>query len=235
MNHQLLCAWGGLAFLVLFLLGWVVVGGFFPPPSPLASAEQIAAFYSDRTALTRAGLLIAVASCTFYVPWSAVISQQLRRIRGVSPVLVQTQALSGVAGMLIFLLPLMIWITASFRPERDPQLTLLLNDFGWLLFTMTFVPFLAQDAAIGLAILGDRSAQPVFPRWAAYFNFWVALSFVPAALIVYFKRGPLAWTGVIGLWLPLVLFASWIIVMFVLLRRAILREAGNPMASANGA
>ncbi|MGQ0699573.1 MAG: hypothetical protein ACT4PZ_15185 [Panacagrimonas sp.] len=227
MKHQRMCAWSGLVFGVLFLLGWCVIAGLFPPPSAMASAEEIAAFYGDNNASIRAGLLIAMASCTFYIPWAAVISAQMRRIENVSPVLAQTQALSGTAGMLIFLIPIMIWLTATFRPERDPQLILLLNDLGWLLFTITFAPFVSQNFAIALAILGDRSAKPVFPRWAAYFNIWTCLSFTPAVLIVYFKQGPFAWTGLIGLWIPLTLFSLWIVVMLVLLLRAIRDEAGT--------
>ena len=63
MQHQTLCAWGGIVFVVLFLLGWVIVGGFFPPPSPLASAEEIAAFYGQNTGAVRAGLLTNASGC----------------------------------------------------------------------------------------------------------------------------------------------------------------------------
>lgn len=214
-------------FVVLYLLGWCLMAGFFPPPAPTASAEEIAAFYAGNTGLIRAGLLIAMVSCTFYLPWVAVISQQMLRMSGVSPVLAQTQALSGVAGMLIFLLPIMIWLTATFRPERDPQLILLVNDLGWLLFTITFAPFVSQNFALALAILGDQSPQRVFPRWVASYSIWTCLSFVPVVLIIYFKRGPFAWTGAIGLWIPLILFTIWVFVMVALLLRAIRAETGE--------
>lgn len=225
MQHQRLCAWSGAVFDILFMIGWCFIAGLFPPPSAAASAEEIAAFYANNTTAIRAGLIIAMAGCTFYVPFVAVISAQMRRIPGVSPVLVHTQALSGLAGMMIILLPVMTWMTATFRPERDPNLILLLNDLGWLLFTITFAPFVAQNCALALAILGDKGAEPVFPRWAAYFTLWTAFSFIPAVLIIYFKTGPFAWTGLIGLWIPLGLFTVWIFVMLSLLLRAIGQES----------
>jgi len=225
MQHQRLCAWSGVVFDIFFMVGWCFIAGLFPPPSATASAEEIAAFYAGNTFAIRAGLILAMAGCTFYVPFVAVISAQMRRIKGVSPALVHTQSLGGLAGMLIILIPVMIWMSATFRPERDPQLILLLNDLGWLLFTITFAPFVSQNVALALAILGDKSPQPVFPRWAAYLNLWTGFSFIPAVLIIYFKTGPFAWTGLIGLWIPLGLFTIWIFVMFGLLLRAISQES----------
>ena len=52
-KHQLLCAWSGLVFLVIFMLGWLVIGGFVPPPSSAASAMEIADFYKQNTTLIR--------------------------------------------------------------------------------------------------------------------------------------------------------------------------------------
>lgn len=227
MNYQRLCIWSGPAFDVLFILGWCIIAGLFPPQPATASAEHIASFYAENSGVIRAGLLIAMASCTFYVPWVVAISAQMRRIEGASPLLAKTQSLSGTAGLLFFLLPVMIWLTASFRPERDPELVLLINDFGWITFTITFAPFVCQLIVIALAILSDKSSRPVFPAWAAYFNFWVAISFIPAVLIIYFKSGPFSWTGLIGLWIPLILFSVWIFVMFYLLLKAVSEQEKN--------
>jgi uncharacterized SAM-binding protein YcdF (DUF218 family) len=39
---QLWCLYSVFGFIALFLLGWVVLAGFVPPPSPADSAEHIA-------------------------------------------------------------------------------------------------------------------------------------------------------------------------------------------------
>lgn len=224
-RNQYLCVWCGIIFLLLFGVGWCVVAGFIPPPHPDATAEQIATFYRSGTWLIRLGLLMSLASCVFFIPWVAVISLQMKRIEGNYPLLSWVQLVSGTVAMLIILFPMMLWITVSFRPDRDPQLMLLLNDLGWLVFTMVFAPFVTQCLALALATFSDKSAQPVFPRWSGYYNVWVALLFVPTGLIVFFKTGPFAWNGVIGFWLPVANFGIWFLVMFKLLRNAIAQQA----------
>jgi hypothetical protein len=52
-------------------------------------------------------------------------------------------------------------------------------------------------------------------------NFWMALLFLPAGLMVFFKTGPFAWNGLLSFWLPLVAFGIWFNVMIYALLRAI--------------
>jgi len=218
-------AWSGLVFLLTFFIGWAVLARYLPPPSPGASAEEIARFYNTDTNLLRVGLLVVQGSCMFYIPWVAVISARIKRIPGVSPVCTYTQALGGIMGMLALILPYYFWAAASFRPERDAALIQLLNDMGWLIFVMTFAPFVIQNVAIAFATLSDRRAQPLFPRWVAYFNLWIAFLFLPAGLALFFKAGPFSWRGLITFWVPLAAFSVWLIGMLVLMLRSIGRDA----------
>jgi hypothetical protein len=75
-----------------------------------------------------------------------------------------------------------------------------------------------------VAIFHDRSPQPV-PALARFLQPWVALLLLPASMIIFFKTGPFAWTGVIGFWIPAAVFGVWYIVMTVVLLRAIRDEA----------
>ena len=226
-RNQTLCAWSGLVFLALFGLGLLVIARFIPPTDPAATADQVAALYREHALAIRSGLGICQFSLIFFPPWVSVISTQMRRIEGPNPVMASTQLLGGGLAMLAILLPAMIWATVSFRLDRNPELMLLLNDLGWLILTMVFAPFVTQNLAIALAILGDRRAKPVFPRWAGFYNFFVGLLFVPIGLIVFFKSGPFAWNGVIGFWIPVADFAIWFGVMFKLLRDAIGQQAAE--------
>ena len=82
-----------------------------------------------------------------------------------------------------------------------------------------------QNIAIGAAIVGDKSANPIFPRWVGFFNFWVAILFIPGALIPFFKSGPFAWNGLFSFWIPATVFGVWFIVMLTMLLKAIDRQA----------
>ncbi len=225
---QLLCAWSGLAFALIFMLGFALLAQFVPPPSPNAVAAEVAARYREATAGIRFGALLMMISAGFIGPFVAVICIQIRRMEGTPPILAHTQLACGTIGIAFFILPALAWTAAAFRPDRDAQLVLLLNDLGWLTFLMPFGTFVVQNIAIGLAILGDRGSPTLFPRWVAFFTLWVAVLLIPGGLLTFFKTGPFAWDGLFAFWVPLVVFFAWYLVVVWFLRRAILAGAAAP-------
>ena len=48
-------AWCGIAYIALLLIGWWVVGGFFPLHKPSAGAEEIASFFRQDVVGIRLG------------------------------------------------------------------------------------------------------------------------------------------------------------------------------------
>lgn len=101
---------------------------------------------------------------------------------------------------------------------------------SYVMLILPWPPIVGQLGALSVAIFSDRRAEPLFPRWFGYFNVWVALLLLPASAIIFFKTGPLAWTGVIGFWIPAAVFGVWYIVMTVILLRAISAEATSERA-----
>lgn len=228
---QRLFAWCGPLLMLIFLAGFWPVAGFLPPPSPEDGAAEIAAFFADDTTAIRLGLWMTTFAAALFAPWMVAIFVQMRRIEGREAPLAHLQLALGAIFVLEFIFPLMIWQAAAFRPLEDPELTQRLNDLGWLMFVGVVSTGVLEAIVIGAAILRDRRAEPVFPRWAGYLNLWCALTFVGGGLCVFFKSGPFAWNGVIAWWLLLVGFAVWILAMsFCLLRYAIphqqVEEAG---------
>ena len=198
-----------------------LIAGMLPPISPSLDALSVASFYQTNTGTLRTGILIGMISVAFTIPWIAVIAVHMKRAEGPMPLFTIMQVVAGAVTVVILLVPFVIWTAAAFRPDRAPELIQLLNDFGWLLIVMTFGPFFVQLVSIGLAILFDKNDKPVFPRWLAYFNIWVAVLFIPGALITYFKSGPFAWNGILAFWLPLAVFMGWYLVMFFALLKVI--------------
>jgi len=158
------------------------------------------------------------------VPILSLIVLQIRRMAHRTPIF--SYAMLGcVAGApTLFLIANVCWLLAAFRPERRPELTQLLNDFGWITFTI-LVPFLiAQSVILAVAIYFDDQPRPIFNRWVAHFNLVVAAALVPAAFVGAALTGPLAWDGFLSFWVKNVAIAVWIVVMGVVLGQAIYRE-----------
>jgi hypothetical protein len=222
---QLICVWCGPVMVVLLAVGLLVLTGFWPPPRPTDSAEQIRSLYVDDLTRIRIGLCMMMAGVALIIPWGAAIAAQTNRIKTGTPVLTYAQiAAVGVATIIGVATPIM-WGVASFRPEDiSPETTRTLNDIGWFFFVFDWSPLFVWYMAVGLAIFTDRDQSPIFPRWAAWLSVWVATLSVPGGAMVLFKTGPLAFNGVLAIWIPLGVFFVWIVAMTVLTIQAINRE-----------
>lgn len=207
--------WTGPTLMAVFFLGFWVLGHFIPPPAPSRTPEEVVAFFRDHTAQKRAGLFLVSFAGALVCTWSVAISCQLKRI---STPLAYVQMLFGALLALEFIFPTFVWQAILYRPETtSTELTYRLNDLAWLPFVGVVATGVLQASSIGIAIMVDPGPDRVFPRWVSYFNVWVALTFMPAGFVVFFKSGPLAWNGLLAWWLLLVGFFSWVVVMTTLM------------------
>ncbi|CQD18018.1 hypothetical protein BN1232_04088 [Mycobacterium lentiflavum] len=200
--------------IALVLVGWMVLAGFLPPPAPDLSTQQVAELWSDHTNAKRLGMVMCVWGGALYVPFTVAVGLLLRRTEVGDRVLSTTQTALGTFGTVFFTLNFLILAVVAFRPARPSEITQQLHDLGFIMTFSPVAPFTLQYIGIGAAILLDRSATPVFPRWVAYANFWIGLLLVPACLIPFFKTGPLAWNGILSFWIPVAVFVAWFVVMF---------------------
>lgn len=222
---QVAMAWCGPVFVVCFFGGWGLLGGFIPLIPANESAGEVARTYSEHTNLRLLGLTIALAGAFLTLPFSLVVSLQLRRAERGVPIMSILQFGSGVIVTMVLTVPLVFFMVGAFRPERSPEITRLMNDLSYILLILPWPPVVGQLVAIAVATLGDRRPTPVFPRWVAFFSLWLAFLVLPATLIVFFKSGLFAWTGLIGFWIPAAAFGAWYLVMTWVLLRAVRAEA----------
>lgn len=224
---QMLAMWCGPVTIALFTVGLWFIAGLVPPPSPNGSAQQIAQMYREHSGSIRAGMILLMLGSALIGPFTAEISTQMRRIQPSHSPLASIQYGMGVAGIFVILLPAMTMQVAAFRPDRNPDIILALNDAAWLPFLGIISLFMVQCGAIAICILqgGD---QTVFPRWVGYFNVWAALLLAPAVLIYFFKTGPFAWNGILVFWIGFTVLGAWFAVMSVTLRSAILSQDDQP-------
>lgn len=213
---------------VFFGLGWYPLARLLPPHPPSASAEQIAEIYRLHTNGIRAGTLMCMIGLMFFYPFAGVIFAQMRRIeraRGEPAFHSIIQVVCGAAAYTAgIMLPLMLWGIGAFRPDRDPNLTQMINDIAWLLATMVFSPYIPQFLAFALEILRDKEPKPLFPRWVGWLNVWIAVSGLPVLLIFFFKTGPFAWNGIISFWLPFGIFFIGLAITIFYLFKAVDRD-----------
>ncbi|MET0986100.1 MAG: hypothetical protein ABW034_11915 [Steroidobacteraceae bacterium] len=223
---QILCAWCGVLVPIVMFGGLWPAAGFIPPPAPTATAAEIAASFQENTTGIRIATLCMLIAGALMVPFASSISAQIRRIeRGDTPVLTYAQLGAGIASVWLFFLPAMMWTVAAFRPERSPEVTQTLNDIAWMTFVMPFTLGFVQNLCIGFAILSDKRAQPIFPRWVAFFNVWTAVLFIPGGLLTFFKTGAFAWNGLLAFWVPAGVFGPWFFVMSAYVIKAAKQQA----------
>lgn len=215
------CAWSGTLCLIMMAIGFIAIAGFVPTRSPGQSAMETAQFIMEHRDRIRWGMIVSMFSSSLLMTYAVSMAIHMRRIEGRYPALAMIQFGLGAIFVLEFIYLLFFWQTATFRIDRAPELIQLLNDMAWIPFVGLTSTAFVQVACFGVAVLLDKRERPIFPRWLGYYNLWVALMFTPGTFNVFFHHGPLAWNGIVAWYLPLAVFASWLIINPIYLSRAV--------------
>lgn len=218
------CAWSGIACTVLFAIGFVIFARFLPFPSPGLPAEQVVADLAGNTFGIRIGVIFMIIGFGLFATFVCGVALELRHSDGPRPALTYVQLVCGGASAAILALSPMFFGIMVYRVGEVPAyLTQALYDIAWFCFVMPYPVFSLLLIAQGWAILRDNATPAVFPRWAGYLCFATAAELIPTGFIIFFKNGPLAWNGIIGLGIPMVFFFSWIMVLSYYLIRHVSR------------
>jgi hypothetical protein len=189
----------------------------------LSEAQQIA-FWTHNSGFKQAGMMMAFWGGTLYAVYCLAITIAMRRIAGDRGILSTAQIVLGAFSTVFFSCNFLMLAVVPFR--NPPWIALADLSFIWTFAPIA--PFFFQYIVIAMASFQDRSQNPIFPRWVAYYNIWAAIGYLPACAVPFFHTGPLAWNGVFGFWIPTVLFIAWFFVMFPSLRRAAAEMALEP-------
>ena len=203
------CIISAALFSVLFPLGFFILSGFFPPPSPSLPATEVADFYLANNLAIKIGMSLAFTGGCCTLPLVVAISTAMKKAEQDGWFLTATQLVSGTVALFLFILPFFFWLLAAFRPDRNPEITQIFNDLGWIMLTTPVAPFMIQLSCICLCALKDTRPRPLLPRWASYLGLWVAIGAVPGIFIPLYHDGPFAWNGLLSFWLPLGVIAFW--------------------------
>jgi hypothetical protein len=231
-DGELILFWTLPAIAIIWVSAFFLFPGFLHPMSPTMSADAVADFYRDEAARIRYSMILFNWFGVGLIPTVILLAMQVRRMAHRTPILSYSLIACAGGPPCLFLIANMFWLLGSFRPERSPELTQLLNDLAWVTFTVLVPYLIAQCLLLALAIYWDRQEQPVFKMWVAHFNILVAVALAPAAFTALTFSGPLAWDGLVSFWVKNIAIAAWIVVMGVVLGQAILRRrAEEPVAA----
>jgi hypothetical protein len=225
MNYrsQLVGAWMGIAAMLIMFIGLWPLMHFLPPLKPgLGQAELAAIYRANATGIITGGIFQMLA-CSIFMLYFSALALQLKRMEA-TPLWTYTLLLTSVLGFVPVLVAEMLLSAAAYRPERPDEIIQAFSDLGFFLFVGPALPGAMQMLSVAFAVLGDRNAEPVFPRWVGYFSIWTAVLALPGAVVTLFKVGPFAWNGVLAFWVAAIAFGLWINVTFWATRRAILRQ-----------
>jgi len=231
-DGELILFWTLPAIAIIWVSAFFIFPGFVHPMSPTMSADQIASFYRDETARIRYSMILFNWFGVGLIPTVMLLAMQVRRMAHRTPILSYSLIACAGGPPCLFLIANMFWLLGSFRPERAPELTQLLNDLAWITFTISVPYLIAQCLLLALAIYWDRQEQPVFKMWVAHFNLLVAVALAPAAFTALTFSGPLAWDGLLSFWVKNIAIAAWIVVMGVVLGQSILRRRAEERITA---
>ncbi|KAM5346066.1 hypothetical protein ACJ41O_009071 [Fusarium nematophilum] len=209
----------GILFFIAFL-----ASDFLVPLSPTWSPERTADHYQKHQTGIHAGSALMMFSGTFFLPYTISISDQMRRIPNIPWVLPQLQIASGIAGTFGFFMPGMHLAVAALRADRSPELIELANDTFWMYAILPFQTFILQSWAWSYAIIIDNRPRPMYPKILAVINLIVPAMFLFSVAVHATLRGPFAWNGALGFWLPLITFGMQFVADSYFLFRAIQRD-----------
>lgn len=210
-------AWYGVFGVIICVLARVT-----PPPRPDVSDADKVAFFVSNGLTIQIGFMVLLILLGGAAITNGLVAFQMKRMSSGSVFAYVYIGGMGVGALPGFLLVAVCFLTAAFRPDRNPEHISLLYDLGMLSYNGSLGCFTVAYLALAIAILYDKN--DVFPRWFAYVSIWQVVTEVIATQMFVFQSGPMAWNGSLAFWWAVVVFTVWLGALIVLLKRAAARE-----------
>lgn len=226
MNYksQLVCIWLGIFAASIGLPTIWQLMHFLPPLGPMLTAAEVGAIYrGNSTGIITGGIMLQLIA-TLNMPLFAIMAIYIAKMEAPSYLWTYTQLLTTAIGFATVTICEILFSIAAYRPERPDVIVQTLSDLAFMMLVCPAIPATGQMFALAFAIFGDRSAEPLLPRWLAFFSLWGGILIIPGALVALMKVGPFTWNGVLGFWIPLPVFGLWTLTCAWQLRKTVLRQ-----------
>ena len=210
------------AFYAAFGVIFFALARVMPPPRPDITTPQMVDFFHDHGTTIKIGFGILILIIGGAGVANGIVAYHMKRMT-VSSVLAYAYLGSLAVGAIPgCLLVAFCFLTAVYRPDRDPELLALLYDLGLLSYVGSLGCFTTAWFVLATAIFFDKNE--VFPKWLAYVTIWQIVTELLAAPVFISKAGPFAWNGSISFWLGVVVFGFWLMCVIAFLKKATERQ-----------
>ena len=219
------CSW---IFSALTVVGWLWIGHFALPAPADLGLEATKVWYTEtyrwRTII---GCSIFYVACGFLVPSSIQFGIMLAKVEGRHPLWSLTAAVCGVFISLIIFLNACAWIVCAYRPEFGADVIQAFNDWAWFAFLLGWIYLTVEMVASAIVGLQDRRPEPMIPRWLAWGTLSGAITLITAAGPAFFQSGAFAYHGLLGFYLPMVIWGLYLNVTAACMYRELAREEAS--------
>ena len=196
-----------LSIVALFYSG--LVGHFAPHPLHTDPAVQVAQFYQQHGPRILIFAFVGCISTTLMMPAFCALSVAILDMQPRNRILAILQVTAGTIATVGPFLSTMFLAAAVVRPDNSPEVLAVLTDLAIIFIELSTLPALLQGLSIAGAILSDRSAEPVLPRWYGWLSLVWGFLAQGGLFAIFYQTGPFSATGVIGIIVPIVSLVVW--------------------------
>lgn len=198
----------GPLFTLCSVVGWMGLSQGLVPFDPSFSPERLASEYAAKDTEIILGSTIFLIGCGLLVFWVAQLSVMMAALEGRRPVLAIVQLIGGIGVVTFVSSACCLWAGAAFRAAgASPDVTVALNDAGWFTFMLTWPGLSIQLIAVGIVVRAARGrSDRLAPGWVGSYCYFAAAVIALVGAVAFTKTGPFAWNGVLGYYLPFVVW-----------------------------
>jgi hypothetical protein len=201
----------GAIAIVLFLAGSLVIG---ERPRFDAAGAEVARFLEERRSRIQSGSALLALAAPFLV-WFLATVASLAGAAGEGARRAGSVAYGcGLVFLALFLADVTTLVVGALRPGTSPELAVALRDFEFL--AMGMAAPLGAGVLAACAVLVLRHGA-VWPDWVGRLAAVAAVAYLLRVGTLFTTTGALAADGVLGLLVPVVALAGWILVASVVL------------------
>lgn len=231
---QIVSAWCGPAFVLLYGIAWCILGHNYPPPDPgFSAAELVDNFYLKYRSDILLGQSLSTCLGMLYLPWTVQLTVQMWHREKVH-ILSLLQLTGGLltAWVLVFSPALWAWC-AEMAGTVDPVLIKGVHFLSWYVYDMTYMITTVEVIAICIFAFLDKQKPTIVPRWAGVLALFSGLSFLPLTFLPYFKSGPFALNGYWSFHVAFISYALFTVVIGYYMAQG-LKKPKVPVSAAMG-